>query len=81
MGWLTDNRESLKARIRKIADWRQTKVSPSHVYSVLDEFKVAVHPKDAQSVQAAKMVRVTIQNIDGSDDDFYECPRYEVLYR
>jgi hypothetical protein len=81
MGWLKDNREFLKARIRKVTDWRQTTPHPSHLHAVLDEFRIAIHPKSGSSVQAAKTVQVAIQSVDTSDDDFYECPRYEVLSR
>jgi len=79
MGWLADNRERVKARIRKVVDWRQTATNPPYLHTVLYEWTIAVRPKDGHDVRTCKTVKVSIQTKDGLDDDFYECPRYEVL--
>ena len=81
MGWLQDHRERVKDRLRKIIDWRQTWSDPPYLHTVLDEWKIVVRPKDSENINSCNAVAVAIQTIDGDDEDFYECARYEVLGR
>ena len=76
MGWLADNREELKAEIRNIRAWDK---KPSQWRSVLHEFRITLRPLDAPSFESAKTVSVSIEQIEGDDADFYECPRNELL--
>ena len=76
MGWLADNREQLKAEIRNINTWDKKQ---SLWRTVLHEFRIAVRPTDAPSIESAKTVHVSIDQIEGDDGDSYECLRNEIL--
>jgi hypothetical protein len=78
MGWLTDNRERVKIRLRDVVDWRQTITNPPYVETTLDEWKIVVRPKDGD-IQTCRTVQVFILSNNSSDEDFYECARQEVL--
>jgi len=76
MGWLADDREELKAEIRTVGAWDK---KPSLWRTVLHEFRIAVRPTDAANMESAKVVHVSIEQIEGDDADSYDCPRTEIL--
>jgi len=76
MGWLADNREQLKAEILNLRTWDK---KPSQWRTVLHEFRIAVRPTDAPTLEASKTVHVSIEQIEGDDADSYDCPRDEIL--
>jgi hypothetical protein len=76
MGWLAENREQLKSEIRNQRTWDR---KSSLWRTVLHEFRITVRPTDAPSIDSAKTVHVSIDQIEGDDADSYNCSRDEVL--
>ena len=76
MSWLADNREAFKGEIRNVRAWDK---KPSLWRTVLHEFRIAVRPTDAATVENAETVHVSIEQIEGNDADSYDCPRTEIL--
>ncbi len=76
MGWLAENREQLKSEIRNQRTWDK---KSSLWRTVLHEFRITVRPTDAPSIDSAKTVHVSIDQIEGDDADSYSCSRNEVL--
>jgi hypothetical protein len=76
MGWLADNREQLKSEIRNLGTWDK---KPSLWRTVLHEFRITVRPTEAPSIESAKALHVSIEQIEGDDADSYDCPRNEIL--
>jgi hypothetical protein len=76
MGWLADNREQLKSEIRTLTTWDR---KPSLWRTVLHEFRITVRPQESPDVTSANTVHVSIEQIEGSDADSYDCPRSEIL--
>jgi hypothetical protein len=76
MGWLAENREQLKSEIRNQRTWDK---KSSLWRTVLHEFRITVRPTDAPSIDSAKAVHVSIDQIEGDDADSYSCSRNEVL--
>jgi hypothetical protein len=76
MGWLADNRERLKSEIRNLRTWDK---KPSLWRTVLHEFRITVRPTEAPSIESAKALHVSIEQIEGDDADSYDCPRNEIL--
>ena len=76
MGWLAENREQLKSEIRNLRTWDK---KPSVWRTVLHEFRITVRPTDAPSIESAKTVHVSIEQIESDDADSYDCPGNEIL--
>ncbi len=76
MGWLAENREQLKSEIKSIRTWDKKQ---SQWRTVLGELRITVRPTDAPSMESAKTVHVSIDQIEGNDADSYDCPRNEIL--
>lgn len=76
MSWLTDNREAFKAEIKSVIAWDK---KASLWRTVLHEFRITVRPTDSPTVESAKTVHVSIEQIEGNDADSYDCARSEIL--
>jgi hypothetical protein len=76
MGWLAGNREQLKSEIKSIRTWDKKQ---SQWRTVFGELRITVRPTDAPSMESAKTVHVSIDQIEGNDADSYDCPRDEIL--
>ncbi len=76
MGWLTDNREQVKAEIRALRTWDK---KSSLWRAVLHEFRITVRPTDAPSIESAKTLHVSIEQIEGNDADSYDAERNEII--
>jgi hypothetical protein len=76
MGWLAENREQLKSEIRSIRTWDKKQ---SQWRTVFGELRITVRPTDAPSIDGAKSVHVSIDQIEGDDADSYDCPRRDIL--
>jgi hypothetical protein len=76
MGWLAENREQMKSEIKSIRTWDKKQ---SQWRTVLHEFRITVRPKDGADVPSAQTLLVSIDQIEGDDADFYECPRNQIL--
>jgi hypothetical protein len=76
MGWLADNREQLKSEIKSLRTWDK---KPSLWRTVLHEFRITVRPTDGPTIDTAKSVHVSIEQIESDDADSYDCPRTEIL--
>jgi hypothetical protein len=76
MGWLAENREQLKSEIKNIRTWDKKQ---SQWRTVFGEFRITVRATDAPTVDSAKTVHVSIDQIEGDDADSYDCLRDEIL--
>ena len=76
MGWLAENREQLKSEIKNLRTWDK---KPALWRTVLHEFRITIRPTDAPSIESAKTVHVSIEQIESDDADSYDCPRTEIL--
>ena len=76
MGWLADNREQLKSEIKNIRTWDKKQ---SQWRTVFGELRITIRPTDAPSIDSAKTIHVSIDQIEGDDADSYDCPCIEIL--
>jgi hypothetical protein len=76
MSWLADNRKEFKAEIKGVSAWDK---KLSLWRTVLHEFRITVRPADAPNIESAKIVHVSIEQIEGNDADSYDCPRNEII--
>jgi len=76
MGWLADNREQLKSEIKNQRTWDK---KSTMWRTVIHEFRVTLRPTDAPTMDSAKTVHVSIDQIEADDADSYDCPRTEIL--